>query len=98
MPLDPSENRYPMILGIDPTSVGMAGGTVRVSGANFTMATRLFLGQVECQVSDVSDSSLSATVPPAAGSDGEFLVGMVLDRDVGGTNTGGHGVTVTSAV
>ena len=58
LPIDPGEQRYPMILGIDPTSVGMAGGQVQVSGANFTMATRLLLGEVECQVSNVSESAL----------------------------------------
>jgi hypothetical protein len=97
-PIDPAEHRYPMILGIDPTSVGITGGQVRVSGANFTMATRMLLGDVECQVSDVSDGALTATVPAAAGYDGQFLVGSVMDREVAGTNTGGHGVTITSAV
>lgn len=97
-PIDPSEQRYPMILGIDPTSVGMAGGAVRVSGANFTMATRFLLGDVECQVSDVSEFALTGTVPAAAGYDGQFLLGYVMDRDVAGTNTGEHGVTITSAV
>ena len=97
-PLDPSEHRYPMVLGIEPTTVGMAGGTVRVSGANFTMATRFFLGRTECAVFDVAESSLAATVPPAAGYDGEFLLAVVMDRDVAGTNAGEHGVTVVSAV
>jgi hypothetical protein len=97
-PIDPAEHRYPMILGIDPTSVGMAGGRVRVSGANFTIATRFLVGDVECQVSDVGDSALTATVPAAAGYDGQFLLGYVIDREVGGTNTGEHGVTITSAV
>jgi hypothetical protein len=97
-PIDPAEQRYPMILAIDPTNVGMAGGRVRVSGANFTMATRFLLGDVECQVSDISESALTATVPPAAGYDGQFLLGFVMDREVAGTNTGEHGVTITGAV
>jgi hypothetical protein len=95
-PIDPADHRYPMILAIDPTTVGMAGGRIRVSGANFTMATRFLVGEVECQVSDVSESALTATVPSAAGSDGEFLLGCVFDREVAGTNTGGHGITITS--
>jgi hypothetical protein len=59
------------------------------------MATRFLAGDVECQVSDVSDGALTATVPAAAGSAGQFLLGYVLDREVAGSNTGGHGITIS---
>jgi hypothetical protein len=62
------------------------------------MATRFLVGDAECEVSDVSDGALTATVPPNAGQDGQFLLGYVMDREVGGSNTGGHGVTITSSV
>ena len=78
----------PAITGFTPTS-GEAGSVVTVSGTNFAGATAVTFGGVPAgQFAVVSDTSISATVPP------EATTGRIRVTTAGGTATSDSDFTV----
>jgi hypothetical protein len=80
----------PVITGFTPTS-GDIGSVVTVSGTNFTGTTAVTFGGVPAgQFAVVSDTSISATVPPGA------TTGRIRVTTAGGTATSDSDFTVGS--
>jgi hypothetical protein len=78
-PVKPHEEGYPIVTGVDPTHLGVAGGRIVVQGVRLDWVNSVSVGAIACTIESTSADSVTAIVPSLDGHRGESLPIAVTD-------------------
>lgn len=78
-PVQPHEEGYPIITGVEPTHLPVEGGRITVHGARLDWVNTVSVGTISCTIESTSASSVTALVPSLEGHRGEALPIAVTD-------------------
>jgi hypothetical protein len=78
-PVQPHEEGYPIVTGVDPTYLPVEGGRIVVQGARLDWVNAVMVGTISCTVESTSANSVTALVPSLEGHRGESLPIAVTD-------------------
>jgi hypothetical protein len=78
-PVKPHEEGYPVVTGVEPTHLGVAGGRIVVQGVRLDWVNAVMVGTISCTIESTSASSVTAVVPSLEAHKGESLPVAVTD-------------------